>query len=535
VKMENLAAGVVLGGRFQLETILGRGSYGDVWKARVIDGSDFPPVVALKFFTNQDRALRVYLDEAERVKQFKHPHIVRVFEAGRVDGLALLCMEYVPVGTLLERLGEMEAPNPVSLEEALTWAYDIAEVLAYLHDWQPAFMHCDLKLDNLLLSPEGNVRLIDFGQSKTLDRLFVETAGVGAYPYMAPELLGSERDPRGRRYLQSDVYAFGVILYRMLTGRFPRPTLTEVHNLVPIRRPSEVNSRIPRELEDLVMRCLETKPEKRYSNGKDLLGNLQRVHQALAASAAADVTPVPVTIDMVTSPAEEIAAVAKGLLEEGKVEEALTQLNRAMQRVSTAPTMLMVYAEAAKRANRWDAARIVYQRVTAWYEKQGASDDMLRDAVEGLAEVQVRLKNYEDAVKGFAWLVDRWSDKKWYRFRHGIVLGLAGRYQASLEVLLKLQENHAGLAVLCTKVGFAYLQLKRDREAKQYFNEALMLDPHDAFALFHLARLHALKGRPDLAENYYLRLLEVDDAEDLAVELGLLLGKAANAGLEERR
>ena len=525
MKMENLAAGVVLGGRFQLETILGRGSYGDVWKARTIDGSDLPPFVAVKFFTNQDRALRVYLDEAERIKQFSHPRIVKVFEAGRVDGLALICMEYVPGGTLLQRLGEVEAPNPVSLEEALDWAYDIAEVLAYLHDRQPAFMHCDLKLDNLLLGPEGDVRLIDFGQSKTLDRLFVETAGVGAYPYMAPELLGSERDPRGRRYLQSDVYAFGVILYRMLTGRFPRPTLTEVHNLVPIRRPSELNSRIPRELDEFVMRCVENKPEKRYCNGKELLGNLTRIRAVLIERAAVDVTPVPVVHDQVMSPAEQIASVARDLLKDGKVDEALHQLERAMQRMSTAPAMLLVYAEAAKRAGKWDAARIVYQRVTTWYEQQGVSDDMRRDAVEGLAEVQVRLKNYEDAVKGFAWLAERWSEKKWYRYRYGIVLGLAGRYESSLEVLLKLQSDQPGLAAICTKVGFAYLQLKRDKEARQFFNEALMLDPHDAFALFHLAKLHALKSRPDLSETYYRRLLEVDDADDLAGELARFLGK----------
>lgn len=525
MKMENLAAGVVLGKRFQLETILGRGSYGDVWKARTIDSPELPPVVALKFFTNQDRALRVYLDEAERVRQFNHPHIVRIFDAGRVDGLALLCMEYVPGGTLLQRLGEVEAPNPVSLEEALDWAYDIAEVLAYLHDWQPAFMHCDLKLDNLLLSPEGDIRLIDFGQSKTLDRLFVETAGVGAYPYMAPELLGSERDPKGRRYLQSDVYAFGVILYRMLTGRFPRPTLTEVHNLVPIRRPSELNSRIPRELDYFVMRCLDTRPEKRYHNGKDLLGNLTRVREALVARARVDVTPAPFIDDGIVSKAEEIASAAKHLLRDGKVDEALGQLERAIQRMSTAPAMLLVFAEAAKRANKWDAARIAYQRVSAWYEMQGAGEDMRRDAVEGLAEVQVRLKNYEDAVKGFNWLAEHWPEKNWYRYRYGISLGLAGRYEASLEVLLKLHADHPGLAALSTKVGFAYLQLKLDREARQYFNEALMLDPCDPFALSCLAKLHALKGRPDLAENYYRRLLEVDDADDLAAELARLLGK----------
>ena len=239
-------------------------------------------------------------------------------------------------------------------------------------------------------------------------------------------------------------------------------------------------------------------------------------------------TPAPAVVDYVASPAEEIAARARSLLGEGKVDEALQQLERAMQRMSTAPNMLMVYAEAAKRANRFDAARIVYQRVRAWLEQQGASEDLLRDPVEGLAEVQVHLKNYEDAVSGYAWLVERWPEKKWYRYRYGVALGLSGRYQSSLDVLLKLHADHPGLAALCTKVGFAYLQLKREKQAKQYFNEALMLDPHDAFALFHLAKLQALKGRPDLAENYYLRLLEVDDADDLAAELGRLLGKTAS-------
>jgi Flp pilus assembly protein TadD len=89
------------------------------------------------------------------------------------------------------------------------------------------------------------------------------------------------------------------------------------------------------------------------------------------------------------------------------------------------------------------------------------------------------------------------------------------------------------LATLCTKVGFAYLQLKRDREARQYCNEALMLDPNEAYALFHLAKLHALKGRPDLAENYYRRLLEVDDADDLAAELARTLGKTGRESPED--
>ena len=523
MKLENLAAGVVVDGKYRLEAILGKGSYGDVWKAHVAEGQGLPEYVAIKFFTNQDRALKIYLDEADRLRALEHPRIVKVYESGRIDGLAMIVMEYIPGGTLLDRLGETDDPKPVSLEEAVNWAHEIAELLAYLHDLQPAVMHSDLKLDNLQVDLGGDIHLIDFGQSRKAEKLFVETAGVGAFPYMAPELLGNEGDRRGRRGLQSDIYAFGVILYRMLTGHFPRATVMEVHRLVPIRRPSEINSRIPAQLEALVMRCVETKPEKRFANGKELLGALLGLRDGLRAVAATDVTPART---IAPAPfAEEAASAARCLLAAGKVDEAIQELERAMNRVSTAPGLLMVYADAARQANKLDAARAVYERARAWLLQQGASDDVTRDAVEALGDVLIRLKRYDDAASEYEWLATRWPDRKWYRYRYGVALGLAGQYRRSLDVLIKLQQDEPGLSAIYAKIAFAYLQLHKYDEAKQYFNEALMLDGHDPFSLYHLARLRALQGRLDLAENYYRRLLEVDDEEGLAEDLGKLLGR----------
>ena len=527
MKLENVAAGVVVDGKYHLEEILGRGSYGDVWKARVLDKSTgLPEYIAIKFFTNQDRAMQIYMEEATQVQNLDHPRIIKIFDAGRRDGLALIVMEFVPGATLLDRLGDSEQPKPVSLEDAMAWAVEIAEVLAYMHDRNPPVMHCDLKLDNLILEPESGVRLIDFGQSRPLERLFIETAGVGAHPYMAPELLGLDRDRKGRRMLESEVYAFGVILYRMLTGRFPRPTLMDVYNLRPIPRPSELNPRIPKELEELVVCCLENRPERRLRNGKELLGRLQAVRQRFAGWVAADVTPPAAPAATVRSQADELAIAARLLLEQGQVEQAIQQLEKAMQRMSTAPAVLMVYGDAVRRSGKLEAARAVYQRVRKWMEQQGAGDEALRDAVEGLAEVLVQLKLYEEAVQEFAWLVDRWPDRKWYRFRYGVALGMAARYKKSLEILLALQQDHPGLPIICAKIGFAYLQLRRYEEARQYLNEALMLDPEDAYTLYHLARLRALQGREDLAEGYYRRLLDVEDAADLAADLGRLLGVA---------
>jgi tetratricopeptide (TPR) repeat protein len=523
MKLENLAAGVVVDGKYRLETILGRGSYGDVWKARVVGGQGLPECVAIKFFTNQDRALKIYLDEADRIRALEHPRIVKVYESGRIDGLALIVMEYIPGGTLLDRLGEADDPKPVSLEEALKWAHEIAELLAYLHDLQPAVMHSDLKLDNLLVDLNGNVHLIDFGQSRRAEKLFVETAGVGAFPYMAPELLGREGDRSGRRCLQSDIYAFGVILYRMLTGHFPRATVMDVHRVVPIRRPSEINFRIPTQLEALVMRCLETKPEKRFANGKELLGALLGLQHGLGPVATNDVTPARTTAPRPF--AEDVAAAARCLLAAGKVDEAIQELERAMGRVSTAPGLLMVYGDAARQARKLDAACAVYERARGWLVQQGAGDDATRDAVEALGDVLIQLKKNDDAVNEYQWLVTRWPDRKWYRYRYGVALGLAGQYRRSVEVLLKLQQDEPGLSAIYAKIAFAYLQLHKYDEAKQYFNEALMLDGHDPFSLYHLARLRALQGRLDLAENYYRRLLEVDDEEGLAEDLGKLLGR----------
>jgi len=250
----------------------------------------------------------------------------------------------------------------------------------------------------------------------------------------------------------------------------------------------------------------------------------------LAAHMTSDVTPAAASVERVVGQADLVADLARRLLQEGKVDEAIDQLERALQRMSTAPTVLMVYAEAARRAKKLDAARLVYQRIRHFLETQGASDDVLREAIEGFGEVSVQLKKYEEAAESFQWLVARWPIKKWYRFRYGVTLGLAGQYNKSLEILLSLQQDHPGLAAICAKIGFAYLQLKRYDEAKQYFNEALMLDEHDAFTLYHLARLRALQGRPDLAERYYERLLGVDEATDLAAELGRLLGKSTWVG-----
>ncbi|MCI0390290.1 MAG: serine/threonine-protein kinase [Acidobacteria bacterium] len=533
MRLADLSSGVTLGGRFRLLDILGRGSYGDVWSAEVMSDEDLPRIVALKVYHQPERATRVLLDEAARAEHFQHPRLVRVFGAARIDGLPVMWMEYVPGETLMKRLGNEEQPQPVSLADAMVWMCEMAEGLAYLHAYSPPWVHGDLKLDNVLLSETEGVRLADFGQSRTIEDRFVETAGTGAWPYLAPEIIGRHTEGIGRRFVSSDIYAFGVILYRMLTGRFPRRTMMEVLNQVPYLKPRELNSRIPVELENLVLRCLEKRPERRYQTGAELLASCRQFCDRLSAQASADMTPPAFAQPTVSGLADQVAEAARALLDTGHIEEALDQLELAMQRMSTAPSLLMVYAEAARRAGRLDAARAVYCRVKAYLQHRGCGDEELRDPVEGIAELDVQLKRYEGAVENFAWLVNRWPEKVWYQYRYGVALGLAGNYEASANVLKKVLESRPGSATVCSKIGLAYLQLRDAEQAAQYFNEALMLDEYEPHALFHLARIRWLQGRPDRAMIYLHRLREVEGATELADELTRLLGEHSDTGAME--
>lgn len=525
MRVEDLASGVVVGDRFRLERILGRGSYGDVWLADVIDDPDLPKRVALKVYQQpqQSRATKLLLQEAATGGQFDHTRLVRVFGAKRLDGLVVMWMEYADGPTLLERLGSEDAPRAVMLDDALRWMEQIAEGLAYLHMQDPPFVHGDLKLDNIVLSPATGARLLDFGQSRAIEERFVATDGTGAFPYLAPEIIGRAEEGVGVRGVPSDVYAFGVIAYRFLTGRFPRRSIPEVINLVPYPRPRELNPSIPKELEALVLRCLEKKPEARYATGSELLAAVQDVRAELDSSALEEPAPLA-AVEPLPTVASQLVELTETLVRDGRAEEAVDKLEEAMQRISTSPRLLMIYGAAAQVVGKLEAAHIVYRRTLAWLRRHGASDEELRDPMEARSNLDVQLKRYEDAVEAYRWLSERWPDKRWYRYRLGVSLGLAGRYRESIEVLQALHEEGPQTALVCAKIGFAHLQSRQVETAVQYFNEALMLDPSEPEALFNLGYIRAVQGHREKAQLYAERLAKVEGAKERARELTRLLG-----------
>jgi serine/threonine protein kinase/tetratricopeptide (TPR) repeat protein len=248
---------------------------GEVWFAE--DDKLHRPV-ALKRLTRgaqgDGEARRRMLREAQRACALNSDHIAGVYDVLEESGETFLVMEYVEGETLRQRLH-----RPVTLKEFFEIAPQCAEALAAAH--QNAIVHCDVKPENIMLTPEGRVKVLDFGlakhlprsdQSSTLDRtgLFGGTSG-----YMAPEVL-REQLPDAR----SDVFSLGVVLYEMLTRRRPFSAAGFVatseqilHTTPPPIR--EYNPNVSAALEGVVMKALSKSPEQRQANGGELLRELR--------------------------------------------------------------------------------------------------------------------------------------------------------------------------------------------------------------------------------------------------------------------
>lgn len=518
MKIADLSKGVVLAGRFRLLDIIGSGSYGTVWLADVISESALPRRIALKVYHNQESATRKLMGEAIQAGVFDHQRLVKVYGADRLEGLAVMWMEYVPGQSLIDYLGDEERPLPLSLDQILMWLHDIAEGLAYLHVQDPPCVHGDLKLDNVLIDPNLRVRLTDFGQSRTIQDRFVSTAGVGGMPYLAPEVLGVTTEGKGKRFVTSDIYAFGVCAYRILTGRFPRATAPEIFNQVPFPRPRDLNHSIPRELDDLVIKCLEKRESNRFRTGSELLAALEAVCESLATAKKEPIATLASASAPGRSLVDEIAQMATDLMNQGATEEAMNRLSKAMERLSTAPRIMVLYAEAARKLNKLDTAKAVYRKVLHWLNENSRPDIEKIEAYEGLAEVLTLLKQYEGAVEAFTWLADRYPEKRWYRYRLGVALGLASRYEKSLGILVSLYAE-APSATVCSKIGLAHYQKRDLNQARQYFNEALMMDQYEPTALYYLGEISAIQQQNKRAEEYLRRLQSVEGAEEEARRL----------------
>jgi serine/threonine protein kinase len=264
---------------YEIGGLLGEGGSGVVYRGRDLR---LERPVAIKVLSDALRddelAWARLLREARLASQLNHPHIAAIYDLGEEDGRSFIAMEYIEGLPLADLIPE----GGMAREQVERYGAQIADALAYAHE--QGVIHGDLKGSNIIVTPEGNIKLLDFGLGRRIPRsgmaeitssclsLAEVGATAGTLPYLAPEVL------RGNpTSLQSDVWALGVLLYQMATGELPfiGATPFELSVEIMVGTPQKLGQ-LPEPLQSTLRCCLEKDPPARFPQVRDLAIAIER-------------------------------------------------------------------------------------------------------------------------------------------------------------------------------------------------------------------------------------------------------------------
>jgi hypothetical protein len=277
----------MLGGRYRIVGLLGRGGMGEVYRA---DDLKLGQSVALKFLPgvveSDPERLQRFLNEVKIARQISHPNVCRVYDVGDVDGHHYLSMEYVDgedLASLLRRIGRLPG------DKAIQIARQLCAGLAAAHD--KGVLHRDLKPANVMLDGEGRVRITDFGLAAIVGQVTGADVHAGTPGYMAPEQIAGKEVS-----VASDIFSLGIVLFELFTGKpvFKADSAAELARLHQENRtsPSSFVPDLDPAVERVILRCLSRHPAERPTSALAVAAALPG-GDPLAAALAAGETPSP--------------------------------------------------------------------------------------------------------------------------------------------------------------------------------------------------------------------------------------------------
>jgi predicted ATPase/serine/threonine protein kinase/predicted negative regulator of RcsB-dependent stress response len=277
-------------GQYILLKRLGAGGMGEVFLAKTKTGELVTVKRILPHLTENPRFLRLFLDETRIASRLVHPNIARIHEFGEADGTWFVAMEFVPGKDwreLLRRARDVEHPIPAPVVARV--AVQIAAALEHAHAATDAqgrnlkIVHRDVSPHNILVTPDGTVKLIDFGVAKAANKSVHTATGIlkGKFPYMAPEQANAKHvDAR------TDVFALGIVMWESLTGSYLFRGKTDALTVKAVRTcnvplVTERRPDCPPALERIVMKALRKDPAERYQSARELHDSLAQVAAGL--------------------------------------------------------------------------------------------------------------------------------------------------------------------------------------------------------------------------------------------------------------
>ena len=265
-----LEIGSVVGGKYEILKVIGRGGMSVVYLAMDKNLNKQWAVKEVKRVANDaknDVVVNSLLAEANLMKKLDHPNLPRIVDIIETGETLFVVMDYIE-GESLEKIVQLYGPQPE--EVVIDWAKQLCMVLGYLHNQNPPIIYRDMKPANVMLKPEGTLKVIDFGIAREykIDSL-KDTTNLGTRGYAAPE----QYEGKGQTDQRTDIYCLGVTLHHLLTGKYPEEYPYE---LIPI---TEFNPMLSGGLERIIMNCTQRNPENRYQNCDELLYDLEHYEE----------------------------------------------------------------------------------------------------------------------------------------------------------------------------------------------------------------------------------------------------------------
>jgi len=266
-------------GEYRLIDYLGAGGMGEVYRAV---HSKIGRVAAVKIMTRagrDPRSMERFVNEARIQASLQHPNIATLYDFCEVSGQPCIIMEFVDGQTLDDRIASQ---GRLTASEALFVLQSAAEALSYMHSH--GIVHRDIKANNIKVTSQGGIKLLDFGIAKDNSTPTFTQQGdvIGTLQYLSPELLkGASADAR------SDIWALGVLFYEMVTGvtPFDASTIGELCEKISkssFTQATAINPALTREVDRLIERCLKKNPAERYQSIRDLLADAPRLASAIS-------------------------------------------------------------------------------------------------------------------------------------------------------------------------------------------------------------------------------------------------------------
>lgn len=264
--------GMILGERYEILEKIGTGGMSDVYKAKCHKLNRYVAVKVLKQeFSENSNFVSKFRVEAQAAASLMHPNIVNVYDVGEDNGIHFIVMELVE-GITLKKYIEKKAR--LSVKEAVSIAIQACMGIEAAHNNH--IIHRDIKPQNIIISKEGKVKVTDFGIAKAATSNTITSNVMGSVHYTSPEQArGGYSDEK------SDIYSMGITLFEMLTGRVPFNGDTTVaiaikHIQEPMPSPRDFVPEIPVSVEQIVLKCTQKSPDRRYQSMSALIEDLKK-------------------------------------------------------------------------------------------------------------------------------------------------------------------------------------------------------------------------------------------------------------------